>query len=157
VRDACRQSRQVLVQDADEGLVCIALVQEHGLADRRGELELQPEDPLLVLVRGEVAEEIESAFPGGAHLGRAHQFREYGQVCVRELLRVMRMDPRRRPEPPRVGPDQGDGGPRAVQTAAGDDHVPYARGHARFDHFLAVAVKAVVGEVEADVDEGRGH
>ena len=69
------------------------------------------------------------------------------------------MDARRGPKHGRIGPHEVDGAPGAVERAARDHHVAHAGRHRGGHDVGAVVVEAVVGEIEADVDEGggRGH
>jgi len=133
------------------------VMQKHRKAGFRGEFELHAECTLLVLVRGEIAEIVESALAGSAGLGRAHQAAKLGDFRRVELARVMRVDSGRRPEPPRVAAHNGDGRARALERAAGDDHVADANGHCSGDDGVPVVVEAVVREVESDVYEGKDH
>jgi len=157
VRHAGREPRPVLAQDRHERVVPVSLVQEHRPAGLGGELELQPKDPFLVLVRREIAEVIETAFARGAHLGLAHQRTQRRDVGIVELARVVRMDSAVARKVP--------GAERASSIAArllssvlpGDHHVVHAGGACGPDDLSRVVVEAVVREVEADVDDGRVH
>ena len=157
VRHAGPDARQVLAEDGDECIVCVALVKEHGQSRFDGEFELQPEDALLVLVRREIAEIVEPAFAGGADPGFVHQAAQFRHVRGVELARVMRVDAGRRAESPGIAAHDRDGGARAFERAAGDDHVADTGGHGRGHDGVPVVVEAVVGEVEADVYEGQDH
>ena len=156
MRDAAREPRQVVLEDGDEGVVAVALVQEDRLAALDGQFQLPAEGALLVCVRGEVAEVVESALAGRADLRCGEQLAQAWQVVRAEFAGVVGMDARRRPKQRRIGPHEVDGLPRALERAARDHHVAHAGRHCGGHDLGAVVVEAVVGEIEADVDECGG-
>ena len=71
MRDAAaRQLPSMLAQDGDEILVRVALMQEHRLADPRGDLELTSERGALHVARREIAKVVEPAFAHRDDFGR---------------------------------------------------------------------------------------
>ncbi len=70
----------------------IALVQEHGPSELRGQFELTPEHALLIGVRREIPEEVEAALAGRADLLCPHQLAQGRDVRVVELACVVRVD-----------------------------------------------------------------
>ncbi len=105
----------------------------------------------------EVAEEIEAAFTRGADLRRLNQFAQLRHGLVRKFVGVVRMNAGRGAEHRRIRAHDGDGRPRALERAAGDDHVADARPEGSGDDLVAIAVEAVVAEVQADVYQRRRH
>src|SRR5262249_28048657 len=147
----------VLGEDRREVLVRVALVQEHGLAERAREGELRVKSPPLRFGRRDVAVVVEptladrAPFRGGGELGGL------SELVTAELTRVVRMPARGRKQPRGVRARESDGAGGAREARAGDDHLhdPGLRGACQ--HRLAVGVVALVREVDADVDEpGRG-
>jgi len=147
-RDACA----VVAQDRQESVMRIALVQEHGPSELRGQFELTAEHALLIGVRREIPEEVEAALAGRADLLCPHQLAQGRDVRVVELACVVRVDAGGRTEPRRVASHEFDRSARALDRAAGDDHPAHAGIHGRLDHVVAVLIEAVVSEVQSDVD-----
>src|SRR5690606_30788766 len=65
MRDAARETRPPRLEQRDEIVVRVALMQEHGLADARRELELRFERRALRITRREIAKVVEPAFADG--------------------------------------------------------------------------------------------
>jgi hypothetical protein len=146
-----------LAKNAHEVVMRIALVQEHGLLRSRRKLELRPEYALLVGAGREVTKVVEAALTGGDDERVREQQGERVDFRGREFLRVMRMNTRRRAKSSRVRARELDRRSRAREAAARDQHVLDADRDGGCDELLAIRVKAVVREVESDIDEMRGH
>jgi len=92
-------------------------------------------------VWGEIPEIVEPALAGGADLGRAHQRRSSGTSDAWNSRAVMRMDSGRRAKRPGAPARDGDGGPRALECAAGDDHATDTDRHGCGDDVVPVVSK----------------
>ena len=155
--DAADELRPVFAQGRQELVMRIALMQEDRFAHLHREVELVPERRDLGRSRREVAKVVESA------LADRHDFRLRGEGCelrqrrLVEVSRVMRMNARCAPESLRIAADQFDCRARAGQRAAGDHHARHAGSRSPPDHFGAIGVETVVGEIDADVDELSGQ
>ena len=137
--------------------MCVALMQEHGLAQLNRKVELAPEGYELRRTRRQIAKIVQSA------LADCHDFRRCRECCellqrrLVELGCVMRMDAGRATKALRIASDQLERGPRARQRAAGDHHARHADVRCALNHLSAIAVETVVGEIDADVDELSGQ
>ena len=150
-------ARGVLAQYGDEIIVSVALVEEHRLADLRRELELAVERLLLRGSGREVAEIIEPALTDCDHFGNPCELCERGKTSGIELGGVVRVNSRRGEESPGMLACEGHGAHAAGERCAGDDHLHNARGVRTREHGIAVAIVAVVCQIDADVDERRGR
>ncbi len=153
--DSFGNVREIVSEQVHEVGVRVALVQEDGLADPGGQLELVGEGTALVHGWREVAEVIEPALSGRADERVAELFLQRGKIGSGEFLGVMRMNAGRGAEQPRPGFADRDGAGIALHRAAGDHHADDAGVERPRDDLGAVVVVAVVGEVDADVDEAR--
>ncbi len=144
----------MLAQNRDEIAVRVALVQKDGLAEPLGELQLAMERLLLRGVRREIAEVVETAFADGDHLGGACGLGKLDEPCVGEIGGVMGMDAGRGEQPTRVGAGEVDGIAAARTAGAGDDHLRHTGVPRARNDGVPVAVVAVVGQVDPDVDQG---
>jgi hypothetical protein len=156
VRDAA-PARGVLAQYGDEIIVRVALVQEHRLADLRGELELAVERLPLRGARREVAEIIEPALSDRDHLGNPRKLSERGKTRGIELGGVVRMNSRGSEESPGMLACESQRAHAARECRAGDDHLHDAGRVCPREHGITIAIVAVVSEVDADVDQRRGR
>src|SRR5262245_36885265 len=94
VSDCARSQRAgVLSQNGDKVFVRVALVQEHGLADSRRNLERPGERGTLHVARREIAEVIQTAFADGYDFRLMREPFELVRELIGELRGVMRMNP----------------------------------------------------------------
>jgi hypothetical protein len=107
--------------------------------------------------RREVAKVVQPAFANRDDLRLRGERRELLQRLRIELRSVMRMDARRATKALRIAADEVDRRPRARQRAPGDHHAGHAGSRSALDHFGAIGVETVVGEIDADVDERGGQ
>src|SRR5688500_20376444 len=114
MRDSAHQPRTMLAQDRDEILVGIALVEEDGLSDLRGDLELPGECAALRVARREIPEIIEPAFAGGDDRGIARRRLESGQGLEGEVRGMVRVHAGRREQNRKMRARQVPGLPRAA-------------------------------------------
>jgi hypothetical protein len=156
MRDATRQLRSMLAHDPHEFLVSIALVQKDRLTDLRGELELPLERVDLCRVRGEVAEEVETAFADGNDFGLSGQRVECLQLSGIQLDRVMRMNARRTAHRLRMLLYQGNRAVCARKRAARNEQASHADLGGMPNDGVAVLIEAVVRQIDADVQQ-RGR
>jgi len=97
---ACREAvghalgkyRAVLTQDADEILVCIALVQEQRFAGFNRKRQLCSERTALALMRGKIAVIVQSAFAHSHDRRRAQQLAQLRECLGREAVGMMGMN-----------------------------------------------------------------
>jgi len=132
-------------------------MEEHGLAQLHGQVELAPEGCELRRPRREIAKIVQTAFADCDHLRLRGERGELLQRRLVELRGVMRMDTGRATETLRIAANQLDGRSRARQRTAGDHHARHAGSRSPPDHFGAIGVETVVGEIDADVDELSGQ
>jgi hypothetical protein len=137
--------------------VRIALVQEHGLARVRGDLQLHLEGAPLRRARREIAEVIQAAFADRDDLGHCLQRAHLRVALGRVLGRVVRMHAGGREQFAGMRTRQLGGHRRMRAAGTGDDHAGHAGVAGALHHRVAVVVEAVVGEVGADVDELHGR
>ncbi len=153
MRDAAAGDlRHQLDERREEVRVRVALMQEHGLAARRGELELRTERAPLRVARRQVAKVVEPAFADGDDVRAAEQRGERGSRVLVEFRRVMRVHAGRREQHAGMRFAEGQGLDAAGNRGAGHNRAAHAgRGGAR-EHLSAVMIEAVVREIGADVD-----
>lgn len=151
--DTAGEARPEVAKDREEVGVRVALMEEHRFMKVSSQLQLFPERRALRIGRREVAEVVETAFSHRDHFRLRCHLRQLRQRVVIELCGVMRVHSSRTPESVRIPSHQVDGGARAGDRAAGNHHARHAGRLSPSDHFSAVAVEAVVREVDADVDE----
>jgi hypothetical protein len=96
---------------------------------------------------------IESTLAGGPDFRRGQQFAQGRAIGCSQVDCVMRMYAGGGPVHGWVGLHDRDCGTRAGERTASDDHVLDARQPCGIDDFLPVTIEAVVGQVQADVDE----
>ncbi len=152
MRHAAREAGALRREDLDEFGMCVALMQEHGLACLRRELELRGEGVPLIGAWREVPKEVEAALAHGDD-GRVRQQGAQRVARVRvELGRVMRVHAGRREQ--RAGMRRTElGGLHAVRDrGAGHDQSPDAGSRRALEHRGAIGVEAVVCQIGADVD-----
>jgi hypothetical protein len=133
------------------------LMQKDRLAQLHGEIELLPERRGLRRPRRKIAKVVQPAFADRHDLRRCGEAGELLQRRFIELPGMMWMNARRTTEALRIAAHQGNGGARALERTACDHHVSDARCVRAPDHVRPIAVETVVGEVDADVDEGVGQ
>ena len=92
VRHAAHELRAMLAQDRDKVIVCVALMQEHGLGDAGRELQLPAEGIPLVGARREIAEVVKAAFSDRRHLRLPRKLLELREQLGCQLRRVMRVN-----------------------------------------------------------------
>jgi len=150
-------ARGVLAQYGDEIIVSVALVQEHGLAELRSQFELAVERLLLRGAGREVAEIIEPALSDRDHLGKPRELGERGETRGIELGGVVRVNSGGGEQSPGMLACECHCSHAARQRGTGDHHLEDA-GSVRPRHDrIAVAIVAVVREVDADIDQRRGR
>jgi len=155
MRDATGQLRAMFAHDPHEILVRIALMQEHGLADLRGQLQLRLERLDLRLVRREVAKVVEATLTDRDHFGPTRQFVECLQLRGIELHRMMRMDAGGTAHLRRMLLHQSDRGLRARKRTAGDQHASHAHVGRALDDCVAILIEAVVRQIQPDIQQRR--
>ena len=152
VRDAVPVGR-VLAQYGDEIIVRVALVQEHRLADLRGELELAVKRLLLRGARREVAEIVEPALADRDHFGNPCELRERLETRGIELGGVVRVNSGGGEESPGMLACERQRAHAARERRAGDHHLHDAGRVGACDRGITIVIVAVVCEVDADVDQ----
>ena len=152
VRDAVPVGR-VLAQYGDEIIVRVALVQEHRLADLRGELELAVKRLLLRGARREVAEIVEPALADRDHVGNPCELRGRLEIRDIELSGVVRMNSGGGEESPGMLACERQRAHAARERRAGDHHLHDAGRVGACDRGITIVIVAVVCEVDADVDQ----
>ena len=157
VDDGARELRARPLEDLDEGRVGLPLVEERGLAELRGQRELRLEASPLGRPGGEVAVEVEAAFPHRDHLGPSGERADLMGDRRRPGARVMRVD---------AGGAREERRPIAlllrqlVCAAArglarpGDDDGRHARVLRAAEDRHEIAAERFVGQVGSDVDHG---
>src|SRR5690606_29739392 len=108
------------------------------------------------IARRKIAEEVEPALAGGDDARLREQRLERRQRGIVELGRVMRMNAGRRVQAARAQVGERRGRAARGDRRAGDDQTVDAARCGAVDHGLAVAVEAVVGQIDADVYETHG-
>jgi hypothetical protein len=149
-----RPERPVFPQDRGKVPVCIALVEEHRLADAACKIQLAVERLLLYLARGEVTEVIKSALTHGHDLRIAGKLGKFAQASRGQLARVVRVHAGGCKQHPGVCAAQRDRLGRACKRGAGDDHLRDTGGARPFHYRIAIGSVTVMRQVDADVDEG---
>lgn len=146
----------MLAQDRDEIIVGIALVQEHGLAEPERQFQLQVKRPLLRGARGVVAVVVQATLAHRDHFRAAGELLEFPRAHRIKLCGVVRVHACGGEQAPRVRPAERARLRAAGKACARDDHLRNACRLGTRDHRVTVCIEAVVSEVDADVDEGRG-
>jgi hypothetical protein len=147
----------VLTQDRDEIGVCIALVKKNRLADLHGELQLAMEGRLLDGAGRQIAVVVESAFAYRYHLPQRCELTQVRQQSIAELARMMRMNTRCGEQPSGVALRKFYGLARARTGAAGYYHLDHAGLLRACNHGVTIAIEAVVGKIDTDIDQGTGY
>src|SRR4029077_18428465 len=110
----------------------------------------------------EVAEIVESALSHGDHFRMSGELRELSETRAIEIGGMVRVNSGCRKESSGVRASECQSPQAARECCAGDHHLDHARRARTRDHLFAVAVVAVVGEIDAEVDQrsvrgGRCH
>jgi hypothetical protein len=156
MRDPTDERAPVLPKDGNKVLVCVALVEEDRLPNARGQLQLPMKSFPLCWRRREVPEVVQAAFSNRNDLRPAGKRFQLLQQIRRKVRGVMRMHPRRCEETRRIFLRQLDRAAGAGPARSRDDHLNHARSACARQNLTAIGVVAVVCEVYADVDKGRG-
>jgi hypothetical protein len=134
----------------------VAFMQEHRLVEARGKLQLCPECGDLRLRGREVAEIVQATLAHCSDFRLHSQSLQFGERRLIQVRCVMRVNARRAAKAPRVLADEIDGGARARNRAAGDDHAGDADGGRALKHLRTIAVETVVRKVDPYIDEWSG-
>src|SRR4051812_4737196 len=125
--DACSETMRhagkipELSQHRQKVFMCVALMQEHGLAQFACKFELRPECSQLRIAWRIVAEIIEAAFTDGDDSRRLRERCEFLQLRLSQFARMMRMNTSGATQDCGIRLRQFDGLSRACDGTAGDD------------------------------------
>jgi hypothetical protein len=118
---------------------------------------LQAKHSLLVDVRGEISEVVESAFTSGDDFRLHQQSSQFVPIGRRKRTSVMRMNSGSGSQPLWIALNQVDCGLSACDTAASDQHVFDAH-LLRAGHYgFPIHVETVVSKIKTDIDNGGVH
>jgi hypothetical protein len=146
----------VLSKDRHKVLMSVALMEKDRLANARSQLQLAVKGVPLRCRRREIPEVVQAAFSNGNHFRPAGQRFQLGEQLRREVCSVMGMQPGGCKEPRRIFLRQLDRAACAWAARSRDDHLNHAGRSCALQNLTAIGVVAVVREVYADVDKGRG-
>lgn len=153
MRDTVRQLRTIFTQDGQKVCMSVALVQEHGFADTDCEFKLLCEGCALNVSRREIAEIVQSAFACSDDFDCLCEFGEFGECCTIEIACMMRMNTGSTAKMPGICAHERNGCTCTGDGAACDHHAGDASGDGLLDDALTVLIKAVVSQIESDIDQ----
>ena len=107
--------------------------------------------------RGEIPEVVETAFADRYALGLLDEFTDQRVALVGVVLGMMWVHPRRGEERTWMLPRQFQRASIAVVAASRDDEPANAHSACALEHRVPIIVKAVVGEIRANVDKFVRH
>ncbi len=154
MHDPAHLAHPLFGEDRQRLRVRVAAVDDDRLPHAPGHLELAPEDTLLHVPRGEVAEEVEPHLAQPDHARPAGQALHLLEVGLGGVAGIVRVYPHRGPDVP-MPLRQRHGGPIGLAIRSDGHHAPQSGGAGAIEH--RVQVLGEVGEVEMRVGVEQHH
>jgi len=143
----------VFAQDGEKVIVRVALMQEHRFADARRDLQLLRKRSPLQVARREIPKVVEAAFAHRDDAGLARQGLHHHERLWRQVGGMMGMHTRGGEQHARLRGRERDCLAGTVFARSSDDHLRDAGRGRVLQHRRAIGIEAVMGEVDADVDQ----